>query len=131
MSIRNYRFLSRGRLVIVILTASLLLVWLLALASGRLRGAKLTVIEKRAENEYIVAVPHNQRNRTTLLESEVVAVTDRGFEPTAITRSQGEFILMNHGHIWLQPQNEAVEVQTGTRFCGGTRVPVRLLHQHG
>jgi hypothetical protein len=36
---------------------------------------------------------------------------------------KGEIVLMNHRHVDSRPQNEAVETQTGTRFCGGTRVP--------
>src|SRR6185312_2426127 len=34
----------------------------------------------------------------------------------------GEIVLVNHGHVDSKPQNEAAEPQTGTRFCGGTRV---------
>jgi hypothetical protein len=35
-----------------------------------------------------------REDRRTLIESEVVTVTPRGFEPGAITRQQGRFILM-------------------------------------
>lgn len=94
MSTRNFRFLSGGRLLIVLLTAAFLSLSLLVFASGRLSGPKFTAAEKRSENEHAIAGADNQKSRTRLLESEVVAVTDRGFEPTAITRLQGEFILM-------------------------------------
>jgi len=78
----------------VLLTAGFLSVSLLALGAGRLRGHKFTLAEMQLENEHAIAVPNVQRNRIRLLETELVAVTNRGFEPTAITRSQGEFILM-------------------------------------
>ena len=94
MSIRNCKFLLGGRLLIVFLTGGFLSLSLLAFASGRLSGPKFTPAEKRPENEPVIAGADNQKNRIRLLESEVVAVTDRGLEPTAITRPQGEFILM-------------------------------------
>lgn len=94
MSMRNYKFLSVERLLIVLLTVAFLSLPLLAFASGWLRSPKFTLAETRPENEHTVAVPDNQKNRIRLLETEVVAVTNRGLEPTAITRPQEEFILM-------------------------------------
>ena len=92
MSIRN--FFSGVRLLIVLLTGAFLSLSLLAFASGRLRDPNFTPAEMRVGNEKTKAVPDKGQNRTRLLESEIVTVSDRGFEPTAITRSQGEFILM-------------------------------------
>lgn len=94
MSIRNCKFLSGGRLLIVLLTAAFLSLSLLALASGRQRSPKLTPAEMRLGNEHTIAMHDKRQNRTRLVETEIVTVTDRGFEPTAITRPQGEFILM-------------------------------------
>ena len=91
MSIRNCNFLSGVRLLIVLLTGVFLSLSLLAFASGRLRDPKFTPAEMRPEYERNKAVPDK---RQRLLESELVTVSDRGFEPTAITRPQGEFILM-------------------------------------
>jgi hypothetical protein len=38
--------------------------------------------------------PHTSEQRTRVMESEVITATRRGFEPAAITRPQGKFILM-------------------------------------
>src|SRR6185369_1663562 len=91
MSIRNYNFLSGVRLLIVLLTGGFLSLSLLAFTSGRLRDPEFTPAEMRLGNEHAKAVPDKKQR---LLESEVVVVSERGFEPTAITRPQGEFILM-------------------------------------
>jgi hypothetical protein len=115
MSTRNFRFLSGERLLIVLLTAAFLSLSLLAFASGRLRGPKFTPAEMRPANEHAIAVPDNQKTRTRLLESEVVAVTDRGFEPTAIMRPQGEFILMIENPN-RQVLNFSLSRESGTRL---------------
>jgi hypothetical protein len=91
MLIRNCNFLSGVRRLTLLLTGGFLSLSLLAFASGRLRDPEFTPAEMRPENERTKAVSDK---RQRLLESEVVTVSDRGFEPTAITRPQGEFILM-------------------------------------
>jgi hypothetical protein len=77
-----------------LLTGGFVSLSLLAFASGQLRGPRFKFAEMRPENEHTIAVPDNKKNRIRLLETEVVAVTNRGLEPTAITRPQEEFILM-------------------------------------
>jgi len=94
MSIRNYKFPLRRRVLIVFLTGGFLSLSLIAFASGNLGGPNFTPDEMRAENRASIALPDQRQNRTRSLETEFVVVTDRGFEPTAITRPQGEFILM-------------------------------------
>jgi hypothetical protein len=47
-----------------------------------------------------VAVVGAEQNRTTLVESEVVTITRRGFEPVSITRPEGRFILMIENPNW-------------------------------
>ena len=47
---------------------------------------------KRAEVDADAAKTSD--NRRTLIETEIVTVTSRGFEPAAINRPQGKFILM-------------------------------------
>jgi hypothetical protein len=83
-----------GRRILGLLAGSVLSLSLLAFASGGLNGAKVTTAEIAPANKHNIAVADHQQNRTRLLETEIVTVTRRGFEPTAITRSQGEFILM-------------------------------------
>ncbi len=41
-----------------------------------------------------------QHNRVTVVETELITVTRRGFEPRNITRSEGKFILMVENRIW-------------------------------
>jgi hypothetical protein len=81
------------RRISLLLAGSVLSFSLLAFASGGLNGDKVTTAEIAPANKHNIAADH-QQNRTRLLETEIVTVTRRGFEPTAITRSQGEFILM-------------------------------------
>lgn len=85
--------LGRPR-ILGLFAGSLVSLSLVAFASGGLYGDKVTTAETAPVNKHTITVADHQQNRTRLLETEIVTVTRRGFEPTAITRSPGEFILM-------------------------------------
>ena len=80
--------LGWSRLLLLVLIAMALSV--ITFASGRILWPR----NETNERAIIRASTLFQENRSALVESELITVTRRGFEPRTIVRPQGKFILM-------------------------------------
>ncbi|MDX6501037.1 MAG: hypothetical protein QOG23_4297 [Blastocatellia bacterium] len=117
---QNEKFLSRRRILIVC-AASLLGVLAVA-ALGFVRGRTNRLVASTFSPP-IAVVPMAPQNKTDddAIEAEIVTVRPTGFEPAAITRPRGDFLLVINNRSGLEEVNWRLDRETG-----GNLVEVRI-----
>lgn len=109
---QNGKFLSRSRRLII--CAALLLCTLAVAALGFVRG-RTNRLHVSTFDPPISVVPTALQNKTPndVIEAEIVTVRPTGFEPAAITRPRGEFLLVINNRSGLEEVKWRLDRETG------------------
>lgn len=116
---QNRKFLSRSRLIVC---AALLLCTLVITALSFVRGRTNRRVVS-ALDPPIVIIPTALQNETANddTEAEIITIRPTGFEPAAITRPRGEFLLVINNRSGLEEINWRLD-----REAGGNLRDVRI-----
>ena len=109
---QNGKFLSPSRRLII--CAALVVCTLAVAALGFVRGRTNRLLVSTFDPQ-IVVVPTALQNETRDdgIEAEIVTVRPTGFEPAAITRPQGEFLLVINNRSGLEEVKWRLDRETG------------------
>lgn len=80
--------------LLVKLTLAVVCFAIVALAAGHVASKKTGARTTSAATDTGTLAKPEQKKATTLMESELITVSRRGFQPSTITRPQGRFLLM-------------------------------------
>jgi hypothetical protein len=109
---QNRKFLGRSRRLII--WAALLLCALVFSALGLVRGRTNRLLVSTFDPP-ISVVPTALQNKTLndVIEAEIVTIRPTGFEPAAITRPQGEFLLVINNRSGLEEVTWRLDREAG------------------
>jgi len=102
----GFRFLITA-FVIIGLAAS---AWAWFRATGK--GGPMTTVSKEEIDASVSAQSDSTGGR---VESEIITITPRGFEPAEITRPAGQFLLAVHNRSGLEEVDLRIDMESGVR----------------